>query len=232
MDCLMGDIPIRRSDASNADCSKNHACWDMPCFIFCVMSEWQNDSELVSPYQSNCISACCKVFSFKLWNLWSRCGIHLSCDDQVYGGPGILAFHATGVKLPDLHPLTWAHDLLDAKVCSKKMLLWLCAGCGLSGRRGTRDVMVRTHGRRVRRFSGREIRPWTCGISCILRSRRSRLQHQFGIGNPHPRAGWSVTQMPHTTMGPEQELLERYSGMKQVIILQHRLTGYHMRWMS
>lgn len=26
----------------------------------------------------------------------------------------------TGVKLPDLHPLTWAHDLLDAKVCSKK----------------------------------------------------------------------------------------------------------------
>ncbi|KAF8780739.1 hypothetical protein HU200_001346 [Digitaria exilis] len=35
---------------------------------------------------------------------------------------------ATGVKLPDLHPLTWAHDLLEAKVCSKKDAAMIMCG--------------------------------------------------------------------------------------------------------
>lgn len=39
-----------------------------------------------------------------------------------------------GVKLPHLHPVTWARDLLDTRVCAlKKMQQSFCAGCGPYG---------------------------------------------------------------------------------------------------
>jgi hypothetical protein len=72
----------------------------------------------------------------------------------------------TGVKIPNLHPATWARDLLVSGAAKDRAII-MCVVCGHSGHCETNDGMVNHLGRFRKQYCGYVIQRMIYGSLCI-----------------------------------------------------------------
>jgi len=85
-----------------------------------------------------------------------------------------IAKNLIGVKIPCLHDVTWARDLLQPHICTKRdAAIIICGICGRCGPCGTNGDMARNPSRFGELWNGRVILRMISGVFYIRRRNKS-----------------------------------------------------------